>query len=71
MRGEGGLRGLSHEFSCAYGAQINFGELTLYVTYAEKIQIWASSLFSLFRVGTARQCSYSLESNLGFFPGTD
>jgi hypothetical protein len=33
MRGEGG--GVSaNEYSCAHGAQINFGDLTSYLTYA-------------------------------------
>jgi hypothetical protein len=36
MRGEGvGLRVLANEYSCegAHGAQINFGDLTSYLTY--------------------------------------
>jgi hypothetical protein len=32
--GGGGLGGSANEYSCAHGAQINFGELTLYLTYA-------------------------------------
>jgi hypothetical protein len=27
------LRSLSNEYSCALGAQINFGDLTQYITY--------------------------------------
>jgi hypothetical protein len=34
MRGEGGSGGVSaNEYSCAHGAQINFRDLTPYITY--------------------------------------
>jgi hypothetical protein len=36
MRGVGGMRGLrlsANEFSCAHGAQTNFGDLTPFLTY--------------------------------------
>ncbi len=36
MRGEGWSCGVSaNEYSCAHGAQINFGDLTPYLTYAQ------------------------------------
>jgi hypothetical protein len=28
----------ANEYSCSLGAQINFGDLTLYLTYEEKVQ---------------------------------
>ncbi len=31
--GASGVRGVSHEYSCAHGSQINFGDLTPYLTY--------------------------------------
>ncbi len=31
--GKGGLRGLTNEYSSAHGAQINFGDVTPYLTY--------------------------------------
>jgi hypothetical protein len=34
MRGEGGSCGVSaNEYSCAHGAQINFGDLSPYLTF--------------------------------------
>jgi len=37
MRGKGGGCGVSaNEYSCAHGAQINFGDLTPYLNYVEK-----------------------------------
>jgi hypothetical protein len=37
MRGGGGVCGVSaSEYSCANGAQINFGDLTPYLTYDQK-----------------------------------
>ncbi len=34
MRGGGELRGLANENSCPTGAQVNFGDLTPYLTFA-------------------------------------
>jgi hypothetical protein len=34
LRGEGGCGVSASEYSCAHGAQINFGDLTPYLTYA-------------------------------------
>ncbi len=47
MRGEGGVAGgggvSANEYSCAHGAQINFGDLTPYLAYGSTIQRQLSS----------------------------
>ncbi len=48
MRGEGGSCGVSaNEYSCTHGAQINFGDLTPYLTYAEPYRRANSPLLRL------------------------
>jgi hypothetical protein len=38
--GGGGVAGVSaNEYSCAHGAQINFGDLAPYLTYDSKIRL--------------------------------
>jgi hypothetical protein len=45
MQGKGGCGVSAHEYSCAHGAQINFGNLTPYSTYVPRTCRDRSHLF--------------------------
>jgi hypothetical protein len=56
----GGCGVSANEYSCAHGAQINFRDLTPYLTYGEK-----SRLFSVFEfVKTSGNVNFSKESGV-------
>ncbi len=53
----GGIRGLAaNEYSCAHGAQINFGDLTPYLTY----ELYSTCV----PVGIARSSQFNIERAL-------
>jgi hypothetical protein len=42
--GGGGCGGTANEYSCAHGAQINFGDPTTYLTYSMMVSIHGTDM---------------------------